>query len=242
MARIIAHRGSSRLLPENSLAAFRYATDSGADALEVDLRCSRDGVIYCFHDYHLSRLTGFSGYLSRTDSQTIDKLHVDSRQHLLRFDRFLHEFVGRIEIVLDIKSAGIETNLLEMLGRHATDPAIIFSSFNTKIISRIKTFSPRSQTALIVGPIRNVKMKLAFAANLTERLQTLSCRVVHLSQLLAKPGVVKRLSESGYTVAVWTVDNELTARRLINSGVDGIITNLPEKLIHLSKKKHTPVA
>ena len=242
MARIIAHRGSSKLFPENSLAAFRYATESGADALEVDLRSSKDGVIYCFHDYHLSRMTGFSGYLSRTDSRTIDKLHLDSRQHLLRFDRFMHEFAGRIEIVLDIKTAGIESELISAMGRHASDPAIIYSSFNTKIIGRIKTLSPRSQTALIVGPIRNVKMKLDFSANLIERVQSLRCSAVHLSRLLAKPGVVKRLSSAGLAVAVWTVDNELSARRLISSGVNGIITNLPEKMIHLAKKKHSPVA
>ncbi len=242
MTRIIAHRGSSKLFPENSLAAFRYAVDSGADALEVDLRCSRDGVIYCFHDYHLSRMTGFSGYLSRTDSKTIDKLHLDSRQHLLRFERFLHEFVGRIEIVLDIKSAGIEADLVRSLGRHATDPAIIYSSFNAKIIGKIKTLVPRSHTALIVGPIRNVKMKLDFSANLIERIQSLRCSAAHLSRLLAKPGVIKRLSDAGCAVAVWTVDNELAAKRLIDIGADGIITNLPEKLIHLSKKKHSPVA
>jgi glycerophosphoryl diester phosphodiesterase len=242
MTRIIAHRGSSKLFPENSLAAFRFALESGADALEVDLRSSRDGVIYCFHDYHLSRMTGFSGYLSRTDSRTIDKLHLDSRQHLLRFDRFLHEFAGRIDMVLDIKSAGIESELLAALGRRSTDPALIFSSFNAKIISRIKALSPRSHTALIVGPIRNVKMKLDFSANLIERLLSLRCDAVHLSRLLAKPGVVKRLTEAGFTVAVWTVDNEITARRLFTSGVNGIITNLPEKMPHLSKKKHSPVA
>ncbi len=242
MTRIIAHRGSSKLFPENSLASFRYAIESGADALEVDLRCSRDGVVYCFHDYHLSRMTGFSGYLSRTDSRTIDKLHLDSRQHLLRFDRFLHEFAGRIDIVLDIKSPGIEPELIAALGRRANDPALIFSSFNAKIIGRIKTLAPRTHTALIVGPIRNVKMKLDFSTNLIERLQSLRCHAVHLSRLLAKPGVVKRLTDVGIKVAVWTVDNELTAQRLFASGVDGVITNIPEKMIHLSKKKHSPVA
>ena len=242
MTRIIAHRGSSKLFPENSLAAFRYAVEAGADALEVDLRCSRDGVIYCFHDYHLSRMTGYSGYLSRTDSKTIDKLHLDSRQHLLRFDRFLHEFAGRTEIVLDIKSAGIESEIIAALGRHVSDPAIIFSSFNAKIIGRIKTLAPRSHTALIVGPIRNVKMKLDFSANLIERLEALRCHAVHMSKLLAKPGAVHKITEAGFVVAVWTVDNEVVARRLISSGVDGIITNIPEKMNQLTRLKHSPVA
>lgn len=230
MARIIAHRGSSKLFPENSLAAFRYAFECGADALEVDLRSSRDGVIYCFHDYHLARMTGYSGYLSRTSSKVVDKLRVESRQHVLHFERFVSEFAGKIEVVLDIKSPGIESEIIAILGRHAANHKIIYSSFNAKIIARIKLLLPTAQTALIVGPIRNLKMKLDMAAYLIERLQLLRCSAVHLSKLVAKPGLVRRLEQAGFVVAVWTVDDLSSARRLVSSGVDGIISNMPESL------------
>lgn len=230
MARIIAHRGSSKMFPENSLAAFRYAAESGADSLEVDLRASRDGQIYCFHDYHLARMTGYSGYLSRTPARVVDKLRVQSRQHVLHFERFVHEFAGRIEIVLDIKSPGLESDILRVLGRHATAPWIVYSSFNAKIIARIKTLTPAAKTALIVGPIRNLKVKLDFPSHLVERLQGLRCSAAHLSKLIAKPGLVKKLAAAGFAVAVWTVDDITAARQLAYSGVEAIITNTPELL------------
>lgn len=187
-------------------------------------------------------MTGFSGYLSRTDSKTIDKLQLDAKQHLLRFDRFVHEFAGRVEIILDIKVAGAEEQIIKTLGRHANDPAVIYSSFNPKIISRVRNLLPRARTALIVGPVRNVKVKLDFSSHLVEKLQTLRANAVHLSKLLARPVIIKRLSDAGFSVAIWTVDNEVSARRMIASGVDGIISNTPEKLLHLSRKKHSPVA
>ncbi len=230
MTRIIAHRGSSKLFPENSLAAFRYAFECGADALEVDLRCSRDGVIYCFHDYHLARMTGYSGYLSRTSSKVVDKLRVESRQHVLHFERFVSEFAGKIEIILDIKSPGIESEIIAALGRHAANHMIIYSSFNAKVISRIKSLLPTAQTALIVGPIRNLKVKFDFPAYLIERLQSLKCSAVHLSKLVAKPGLVRRLEEAGFAVAVWTVDDLAAARKMVSMGVNGVISNVPETL------------
>lgn len=237
MTRIIAHRGSSKLFPENSLAAFRYACERGADALEVDLRCSRDGVIYCFHDYHLARMTGYSGYLSRTSSKVVDKLRVESRQHVLHFERFVEEFAGQIDIVLDIKSPGIESKIIAILGRHASNHRLIYSSFNAKILMRVKALLPSAHTALIVGPIRNMKVKLDLAAYLIERLQHLRCSAVHLSKLIAKPALVRRLKQAGFHVAVWTVDDVAAAGKLAASGVDGIISNLPEALGNPANRK-----
>lgn len=228
MVRIIAHRGSSKQFPENSLAAFQQAVKTGADALEVDLRRSADGRIYCFHDYHLSRLTGYSGYFRRTDSSIISRLRLLSSEPVLRFEDFLEEFVGRSEFVFDVKSAGIEVEILRLVALHPHRAATVFSSFNSKIVARIKSLSPRTKTALIVGPMRNLKMKFDLSAHLIDKLTELSCHAVHLSHHIAKEALVRRLSGAGFAVAVWTVDDLETGVKLKNIGVDGIITNVPE--------------
>ena len=228
MVRIIAHRGSSKQFPENSLAAFQQAVRSGAGALEVDLRRSADGLIYCFHDYHLSRLTGYSGYFRRTDSSAIDKLRLLSSESVLRFEDFLEEFAGRTEFVFDIKSAGIEVEILRLVAPHSHRTGMIFSSFNSKTIARIKALSPRTKTALIVGPMRNLKMKFDLSAHLIDKLTELNCHAVHLSHHIAKEGLVGRLSGAGFTVAVWTVDDLEAGVKLKNIGVNGIITNVPD--------------
>lgn len=233
MVRIIAHRGASHAYPENSLPAFRKAVAFGADSLEVDLRRSADGVIYCFHDYHLKRLTGFSGYVQRTHSRQIDRLRLLDSEPTLRFDHFLEEFAGKVEIVLDIKSTGIEADILRLLSRTPKRAEIICSSFNSRMLSRLNTLHPQVKTALILGPLRNLKMKLDIGSYIVNRLTKLDCIAAHLSVQIARERVVSKLIAAGFDVAVWTVDDCDSAVRLANYGVSGIITNVPEELVKI---------
>jgi len=236
MVRIIAHRGASHAYPENSMIAFRTAVASGADSLEVDLRRSADGVIYCFHDYHLRRLTGFSGYVQRTHSRQIDRLRLLDSEPALRFDHFLEEFAGKIEIVLDIKSTEIEADILRLLSRAPKRAEIICSSFNSRILSRLKTMRPQVRTALILGPLRNLKVKLDIGFYIVNRLTKLDCMAAHLSVRIARERVVHKLIAAGFDVAVWTIDDCDSAVRLASYGVGGIITNVPEELVRIRNR------
>ena len=236
MVRIIAHRGASHAYPENSMIAFRTAVASGADSLEVDLRRSADGVIYCFHDYHLRRLTGFSGYVQRTHSRQIDRLRLLDSEPALRFDHFLEEFAGKIEIVLDIKSTEIEADILRLLSRAPKRAEIICSSFNSRILSRLKTMRPQVRTALILGPLRNLKVKLDIGSYIVNRLTKLDCMAAHLSVRIARERVVHKLIAAGFDVAVWTIDDCDSAVRLASYGASGIITNVPEELVRIRNR------
>ncbi len=218
------------------MAAFRRAAACGADSLEVDLRRSADGVIYCFHDYHLKRLTGFSGYVQRTHSRQIDRLRLSGKEPPLRFDHFLEEFAGRIGIVLDIKSTGIETDILRHLSRAPKRADVICSSFNSRIISRLKALRPQTRTALILGPIRNLKVKLDIGSYIVNRLSKLECTAAHLSVRIARERVVNRLIAAGFGVAAWTVDDCDTALGLAGNGVTGIITNVPEEMVRIRRR------
>jgi glycerophosphoryl diester phosphodiesterase len=236
MVRIIAHRGASRACPENSLAAFRRALSSGADSLEVDLRSSVDGVIYCLHDYHLRRLTGFSGYVKSTHSRQIDRLRLMDIEPTLRFEHFLEEFAGKAEIVLDIKSAGIETDILRLLSRTPKRAEIVFSSFNSRVLSRLKNLQPNLRTALILGPLRNLKVNLDISSYIVSRLRKLNCEAAHLSVRIARERVVRKLRAAGFAVAVWTVDDCDSAAKLVGYGVSGIITNMPEEIVKIRNR------
>ena len=231
MARIIAHRGSSKTHPENSRSAFRAAVKCGADALEVDLRRSLDGEIYCCHDYHLGRLTGYSGYLRRTSSEKIEKLKLYREEPILTFEKFLIEFAGKAEMILDIKSAGIEEKIVELIGRHGGGRDLIYSSFSSRILANIKTIAPRAKTALIVGPVRNLRPRFDFSGHLVRTARKLECSGLHLSRHLAREGIVKKLRLAGFRLAVWTVDDPTAAIQYKEMGIGGIITNVPEILV-----------
>lgn len=231
MTSFIAHRGCSLLYPENSMAAFRRAQECGADYLEVDLRRSREGRIFCFHDSTLTRTTGRKGRFAETDSESIEKLTLFGCEPLLGFEGFLKEFGSRIGLVLDIKSKGIEADIIELVTKYGDDSQVVYSSFDSAIVNRIKLLKPNSRTALIVGPVRNLRPRFNLTEFLLGRLRELNCDAIHLSKSLAGEKIIGKFLNAGLAVSVWTVDDAKRARRYIDLGVDGIITNTPETLI-----------
>ncbi len=228
---IIAHRGASHAHVENSMTAFRTALRDGADGLEVDLRRSSDGAIFCFHDHQLSRLTGKAGYFRRTAAARIDQLRLSDGSRIPPFSQFVKEFVGNSRVVLDIKSAHIEATILAELGELAGDGRLVYSSFNPNVVKRIKAELPDARTALIVGPVRNLQMRLRMKSLLAKRLKQLHCNAVHLSKLLVSEGLVRHLHGEGLSVSVWTVDDPKQARKLVDIGVDSIMTNEPAAIL-----------
>ncbi len=230
MVRIIAHRGSSRRFPENTAAAFQNAVDSGADLLEVDLRRSADGVLYCFHDSQLRRLTGVGGLIERVSAPELDQLRVNQSEPLLRFSEFLTQFGQRAGIVLDIKSVGVEELVLDELDRYPPEREVVFSAFSPAALRRLGELRPNLPTAFIVGPWRNLGLRWNPIAHLIERLQQLGCRAAHIHKRLATPRNVRRLTEAGFSTSVWTVDQPELAAKLADLGIKGLITNVPELL------------
>jgi glycerophosphoryl diester phosphodiesterase len=230
MATIIAHRGSCRLFPENSLAAFRHALTHGADVLEVDLRCSADGLLYCYHDRQLHRLTGEQGVFEETCSDTLNRLSFAVGEPLLCFDRFLHEFAGKIGIILDIKTEGVEDKILAATERTGAGESIICSSFSAEVLARLRLLKPSTRIALIAGPLRNVRGRGDQYSSMPHRASVLGCEAVHLNKRIAGVGTINRILNEGMSVSVWTVDDYRQARKLVSRGAGGIFTNVPEEL------------
>ncbi len=96
---VIAHRGFSAAHPENSLEAFEAAVAAGADAIETDIRLSRDGVPVCSHDPDLKRLRGRPEIIAEVDAAELE------RQGVERLATVLEAARGRIRVVLDLKLA-----------------------------------------------------------------------------------------------------------------------------------------
>ncbi|MFH2055005.1 MAG: glycerophosphodiester phosphodiesterase [bacterium] len=230
MVQIIAHRGSSRLHPENTAAAFAHAVESGANLLEVDIRRSCDGVLYCFHDNQLQRLTGCAGTIEQTASNELDSLQVNGAEPLLRLEEFLRLFGDRAGIVLDIKSARIEESLLQALDNGSPAREVIFSSFSAEVLRRLAELRQGLRLALIIGPWRNLGWHLKVSDSMIARLRELGCSAAHIHHRLARPEAIKAFHAAGLAVSVWTVDDPATAARLAGIGADGIISNTPESL------------
>ena len=111
---IVAHRGANHLAPENTFAAAEICVDLGIDYVEIDVRTSRDGVLYVIHDSKLERTTDGTGLVAERDSSYTDSLDAGSwfsprytGEKVPRLDAFLERFRGRIKVYFDVKDADL---------------------------------------------------------------------------------------------------------------------------------------
>ncbi|MEW6411354.1 MAG: glycerophosphodiester phosphodiesterase [Candidatus Zixiibacteriota bacterium] len=223
---VIAHRGASKAARENTLDAFEKAISMGADAIEFDVRRTKDGVFVVHHD---PSIEGSSAPLSR---QTLDEARDAARSagfELPTLEQTLNLYKNRIGLDIELKEEGYEQQIVVFIQAHVSADDVVITSFNDRSISEVKSYWPKVRTGLILG----VDSPASFRVRISElyplkRLKECRADLVAVNFHLLKFGFVRRMTRASYPVWVWTVDDTELAKRLINSGVDGIITDLPD--------------
>lgn len=253
---VIAHRGSSWTAPENSLSAVRLAADEGADQVEVDVRLSADGVAVLSHDSSLRRLTGDERRIADLDWQTLARMDIGSSfnhtfmgEPLARLDQALAEVRGKAGLIIELKpSGGNEHQLLDavmkalhaerdwrrrcrnrgedFLARHICGNPAIFEDVWLATLSyhqliQINRQAPEARTLLLA--------EWALPGGLPRhRFQALG-----LNHARIDTEEIERAHFAGNKLYAWTVNDQSRMARLIDMGVDGIITDRPDLLHHL---------
>jgi len=228
----IAHRGASALYPENTLRAFIAATEFGADMCEFDVRITRDGEVVVIHDATVNRTTDGRGRVGTMSAAAIKRL--DAGVHFgaeFRGERIptlaeVAEALGgrrgrRCGMDVELKARGLEARVCEVLrGCGATDSAIV-SSFDWDQLKIVAGQEPRLRLALL-GEKE--------PAALLEAARAMHAFAIAPRFDLADAALCAEAHHRGLAVYVWTVDDVPTMRRLAAAGVDGIMTNNPERL------------
>lgn len=233
---IIAHRGASAVAPGNTLIAFRQAVALGADAVELDVHLASDGVPMVIHDSTVDDTTNGSGYVADMTSVQLKMLDAGTP-----FDRAFAgeriptlaeviEAVGRdVLLNVELKSKSVRDNGLEravvsVVEAYGVDNRVLFSSFNPLALRRVKMLAPHIPGALLRAPDLPVYLRYGWLAFLAPH------EVRHPQHSLVDARYMAWARRRAYRVNAWTVDEQAEMRRLINLGVDGIITNRPDLL------------
>ncbi|MCZ6755923.1 MAG: glycerophosphodiester phosphodiesterase family protein [Gemmatimonadetes bacterium] len=243
---VIAHRGASADRPENTMGAFELALDHGADALEMDVQVSADGVPFIVHDRSTGRTADVdvpveastAAVLREIDAGhrfTVDGGHTHpwrGRGVLLpTLSRVLERFAA-VPILLELKSPRGQAEVRRVLDRHAAQRHVVVAStlhgalrvFRDGVYRRaasrreIAWWYLLSLTGLSPGG-RGYAM-----LSMPQRKGNLE---------LVAPRRLALAAESGIPVHVWTVDEPDTAKRLWRDGVTGIITDVPAVMVPL---------
>lgn len=235
----IAHRGASGYAPENTLAAFRRAASLGVSFIETDLQLTRDAHFVALHDETVNRTTTGQGAVQHLTLAEVRRLDAGSW--------FGSEFMGeRVPTLLDILDFARKNDVVFYLelkpsgfwgGEHALISALrdsgeiqraVIISFDPVILEGLRRIEPTLMTGLLFdGQIEN-----PFA-----RALEIGARQLAVKGNLVTPNLLAEAHKRDLQVVCWTINNPAHMRLLAAAGVDGIMSDYPDRLLSSLKKQ-----
>jgi glycerophosphoryl diester phosphodiesterase len=221
---VFAHRGGSRLGPENTIAAFDRGLAAGADGLELDVHLSRDGVVVVHHDATLDRTTRGTGPLARRTAAELAALDVPTLADVLA--RY-----PQTPIIIELKqpeAALAEAVVRDVRRAHAAG-RVCLGSFSVAVLRAARGMAPEIATSGGRFEVR-VALYRSWLGFSPGRVAYRAFQVPETSgsTRVVSPRFVRLAHKAGLAVQVWTVDEPQDIRRLLSWGVDGIISDRPD--------------
>jgi glycerophosphoryl diester phosphodiesterase len=234
---VFAHRGFSSIAPENTMIAFEKALGFGATGIELDVQLSRDGEVMICHDEKLDRTTNGHGLLVQYTRAELQQLDAGSwfsphfaGVRIPTLMEVLELLQGRSTILnIELKTGivdypELEESVLELTHRYGMHERTIYSSFNHYSMKKLKEVDATARIALL------------YIAGLYEPWQyakQLGADAIHPLYYNIRPELVTLSHSVGIKVNPYTVDQESDLKRMVQCGVDGIITNYPDRLLKI---------
>jgi len=247
--RVIAHRGASGTFPENTLASFKAARDIGAPYIELDVHMTRDGRVVVSHDPDLTRMSGLDSLIT---TLTYDQLRqADAGYNFAEADGS-YAFRGRglkipmlsevlaavpeLRVVIEIKQLGpsLVKPLLEVVDQAGMRRRVLIASEFKPPLDEARALAPDIPTNFSSPEVGDFfRAMVSKMAEYKPPAPALEVPPEYEGFVLVTPESIAAAHQVGVEVHVWTVDEESEMRRLLALGVDGIITNFPERMLKL---------
>lgn len=251
---VIAHRGGAGIAPENTLLAFRLAEKLGVDAIELDVRMTKDEELVVIHDATVERTTNGKGFVKDYTLEEIKKLDAGYK---IKNDKGGYPFrnkgvtipsleevfahINGTPLVIELKdpTKKVEKKIIKMIKKYDMKNKVIVGSFNDKSLKRfVSTTKGNIPVGTGVETLRHFvilhKVGLDRLVNLERHAVQIPIKVGKID--LATERLVKTIKERNIAIHYWTINDEKTMKKLIELNVDGIITDYPNRLINLLEK------
>ncbi|GLB61056.1 glycerophosphodiester phosphodiesterase [Cytobacillus sp. NCCP-133] len=236
-AKIFAHRGVSGHYPENTMAAFQAALEAGADGIELDVQMSKDGKLVIIHDEALDRTTNSTGYIKDLTYDEIRNLDAggwfaeanageaipDLGAVFQWAVRNGNELLINVELKNDlIDYPDLEEKVIELVKKYRLENRVILSSFNAESMRKARELHPSIQTGYLIS---------GMPENALEVAKKIGVNSIHCEETYALSEFGREASEAGFTLRVYTVNDETRSEFLNKSGVEVIMTDFPERFL-----------
>ena len=222
---ITAHAACRGHAPENTLAGIRAALALGADAIEIDVRCTRDGTPVLLHDSTVDRTTDGAGEITALSLRQVRRLDAGEGERIPTLREVLREVAGRALLVLEVKPAGIEEELLAVVRRARALDWCAVHSFLPRVVERVRRQEPRMPCSLLTDGRRVVDWGQLFAFALSLGAQGIS---VHHG--VVTPELLRGAHLRELRCSTWTVNRRADVRRVAAAGVDAITSDYPDRV------------
>lgn len=230
----IAHRGASGLAPENTISAFLKAVEAGADIIELDVQFSKDSELIVTHDKTIKRFTGIDKNVNEFEFNYLKELDFGSwfspefKGEKIPSLREVFEKIGPkirydIEIKLGEKTyPGITKSVVNLVNKFKVMDNVLISSFDLDAIKKLREIDKKITAGIIFNKNDwNYYLKIA---------QKFDCQFIVPEKGLITESNISKAHSIGLSVYPYVSDKEEEILRLIQSDVDGIITNRPDIL------------
>jgi glycerophosphoryl diester phosphodiesterase len=221
-----AHRGGASEAPENTLPAFERAVELGYTYLETDVHVTSDGVLVAFHDTDLSRTCGRPGIITELPWSDVSTARVGGREPIPLMEDLLQAFPSA-RFNIDCKSNAAVGSLVSVIKRTRTGQRVCISAFDDRRLIRLRAaLGPRVCTSL--GPAQIAALR--FLGRTAGGGGAVQVPVRQGRVTLVDERFVRTAHRRGLQVHVWTIDDVDEMRRLLDVGVDGLMTDRPAVL------------
>jgi glycerophosphoryl diester phosphodiesterase len=233
----IAHRGASGNYPESTQLALVKAIGAGADMIELDCQMTEDGHVVIFHDDKLRRTAGGRGAVRDKTLAQLKKLDIGrwrgnafGGERILTLEEGLEILGGNVDLCLEFKTfgaaaPGLDLKVLFTLSHYDYLDRTILSSFDYHCLARLRDLAPEAALGVIYGA--------AVGDDPLEAARRLGAASIHVQKEMASRDFLRQAWDEGLDVYIWTVNEVREMRAFVALGVQGLISDFPEKLCRL---------
>jgi glycerophosphoryl diester phosphodiesterase len=216
----IGHRGAKAYEPENTLLSFQKALEMGVDAIELDVRKTKDNQLVVIHDADIKRTTNGKGKVNELTLEEIKEFSTEKNQKIPVLNEALDFLDKKTKIIIELKEPDTEQQVLAAIHQKNLQNNVIIVSFNEETLKNVKALDKTVETGLIYVKHKNpIKTALDLQASYLLPLY----RFTHTAN-------IQKAHQNGLKVIVWTINTKEEAAEYQKKGVDGIATDKPDIL------------
>lgn len=208
---IIAHRGASRERPENTLAAFRRAVELGADAIELDVHLTADGLAAVHHD---PAIAGLGAIATLSSGQLAG--HRVQGEAIPTLDEVFDAVGARSRIYVELKGAKVAPASLACIARHAAGGGAAVHCFDHRLVAQARQLAPEVARGVL---------EVSYPVDCTAAARAVEARDLWRHRDFVDEPLIRAAQAEGRRVVAWTVNDADTMRRMAAWGIDAICTD-----------------